>query len=126
MYYNYKGFFSIILLGIVDADYRYIWLQTSPQVGAQGLSTQSQEVLLHHFPGSSRNGLQIHLDRQGGKRSVVSTNLGHWHLCTQLKEVILYHFPGSSRCRVQVFLGRHGGKRVSILQHSLQQLRPLF
>ena len=32
LYYNYKGFFSIILLGVVDADYKFIWAS----VGANG------------------------------------------------------------------------------------------
>jgi hypothetical protein len=25
LYYNYKGFFSIILLAIVDSDYKFVW-----------------------------------------------------------------------------------------------------
>ena len=25
LYYNYKGFFSIILLTIVDSDYKFVW-----------------------------------------------------------------------------------------------------
>ena len=32
VYHNYKGFFSIILLGVVDADYKFIWVN----VGANG------------------------------------------------------------------------------------------
>jgi hypothetical protein len=32
VFYNYKGFFSIILLGLVDADYKFIWVD----VGANG------------------------------------------------------------------------------------------
>ena len=31
-YYNYKGFFSIVLLGLVDADYKFLWVN----VGARG------------------------------------------------------------------------------------------
>ena len=43
-YYNYKGFFSIILLGVVDADYKFLWVN----VGARG-STSDAGV----FNGSS-------------------------------------------------------------------------
>lgn len=32
VYYNYKGFFSIILLGLVDADYKFMWVD----IGANG------------------------------------------------------------------------------------------
>lgn len=32
LYYNYKGFFSIVLLAVVDADYKFIWAS----VGANG------------------------------------------------------------------------------------------
>ena len=32
VYHNYKGFFSIILLGLVDADYKFLWAD----VGANG------------------------------------------------------------------------------------------
>lgn len=32
LYYNYKGFFSIILLAVVDADYKFLWAD----VGANG------------------------------------------------------------------------------------------
>jgi len=32
VYHNYKGFFSIILLGLVDAEYKFIWID----VGANG------------------------------------------------------------------------------------------
>lgn len=32
VYFNYKGFFSIVLLGLVDADYKFLWVN----VGAEG------------------------------------------------------------------------------------------
>ena len=32
VYYNYKGFFSIVLLALVDADYKFLWVN----VGAEG------------------------------------------------------------------------------------------
>ena len=42
MYYNYKGFFSIILLGLVDAEYKFMWVD----VGANG-STSDCAVFNH-------------------------------------------------------------------------------
>ena len=38
LYYNYKGFFSIVLLALVDADYKFIWAD----VGNQGSSSDAQ------------------------------------------------------------------------------------
>lgn len=38
LFYNYKGFFSIILLAIVDADYKFIWVS----VGANGSASDAQ------------------------------------------------------------------------------------
>lgn len=35
LYFNYKGFFSIVLLALVDADYKFMWAQ----VGANGSSS---------------------------------------------------------------------------------------
>jgi hypothetical protein len=35
LYYNYKGFFSIVLLALVDADYKFLWAE----VGANGASS---------------------------------------------------------------------------------------
>lgn len=37
LYYNYKGFFSMVLLGVVDADYKFIWAD----VGANGSSSDA-------------------------------------------------------------------------------------
>ena len=37
-YYNYKGFYSIIMLALVDADYKYLWLD----VGANGGCSDAQ------------------------------------------------------------------------------------
>ena len=37
MYYNYKGFFSIILLAVVDAKYKFIWCNT----GAPGSASDA-------------------------------------------------------------------------------------
>ncbi|XP_062584031.1 putative nuclease HARBI1 [Saccostrea cucullata] len=50
LYYNYKGFFSIILLALVDADYKFIWAD----VGTQGSSSDAQ--IFNHGP--LRNGLE--------------------------------------------------------------------
>lgn len=38
IFYNYKGFYSIILLALVDADYRFLWVN----VGANGSSGDAQ------------------------------------------------------------------------------------
>ena len=38
LYYNYKGYFSIILLGLVDADYKFLWAD----VGSQGSCSDCQ------------------------------------------------------------------------------------
>jgi len=37
VYFNYKGFFSIALMGIVDADYRFLWVH----VGAEGAASDA-------------------------------------------------------------------------------------
>jgi hypothetical protein len=37
-YYNYKGYFSIVMLALVDADYRFLWLQ----IGVPGSSSDAQ------------------------------------------------------------------------------------
>ena len=35
MYHNYKGFFSIVLIALVDADHKFMWIDVS------GLESQS-------------------------------------------------------------------------------------
>ena len=37
-YFNYKGYFSLLLLALVDADYKFLWLN----VGTSGSSSDSQ------------------------------------------------------------------------------------
>ena len=50
LYYSYKGFFSIIILALVDADYKFIWAD----VGAQGSSSDVQ--IFNHGPLRLENG----------------------------------------------------------------------
>ncbi|CAH1259282.1 Hypp2226 [Branchiostoma lanceolatum] len=38
MFYNHKGYYSIILLGVVDADYKFVWAD----IGAPGSSSDCQ------------------------------------------------------------------------------------
>ena len=37
-YFNYKGYFSQVLLALVDADYKFLWVN----VGASGSSSDAQ------------------------------------------------------------------------------------
>ena len=38
LYYNYKSFFSIVLMGLVDSDYKFLWID----VGGCGLMSDAQ------------------------------------------------------------------------------------
>ena len=38
LYFNYKSFFSIVLMGLVDSDYKFLWID----VGGFGLMSDAQ------------------------------------------------------------------------------------
>ena len=38
IYHNYKGFFSVVLMTLVDADYRFIWVD----FGTEGSCSDAQ------------------------------------------------------------------------------------
>lgn len=51
-YYNYKGFFSIVLLGLVDADYKFLWAN----VGSEGSSSDAGVFNNSNLEPALRNG----------------------------------------------------------------------
>ena len=59
MYYNYKKFYSIVLLALVDADYKFIWAD----IGGRGSSSDAQlwncSELKEHIEDADNNVLNI-------------------------------------------------------------------
>ena len=52
VYHNYKGFFSLILLGLVDADYKFLWVD----VGANGSTSDCAVFNQSNLKASLENG----------------------------------------------------------------------
>jgi len=52
VYHNYKGFFSIILLALVDADYKFLWVD----VGANGSTSDCAVYNQSQFKAELENG----------------------------------------------------------------------
>jgi hypothetical protein len=52
VYHNYKGFFSLILLGLVDADYKFVWVD----VGANGSTSDCAVWNQSNLKASLENG----------------------------------------------------------------------
>ena len=48
-YYNYKGFFSIVLLGLVDADYKFLWVNVGAEGAASDAGVFNQSSLEPHL-----------------------------------------------------------------------------
>ena len=58
IYHNYKGFFSIILLALMDADYKFLWVDMGPT----GLRQTVPSITSHSSRKSWRTGpLAFHL-----------------------------------------------------------------
>ena len=51
-YFNYKGFFSLVLLVLVDAEYKFLWVN----VGASGSSSDAQISNLSKLKITIENG----------------------------------------------------------------------
>lgn len=56
VYFNYKGFYSIVLLAVVDADYRFVYAN----VGAVGSSSDAGVFDRSDFAQALRNG-RLHI-----------------------------------------------------------------
>lgn len=52
MYHNYKGFFSLIMLAVVDADYKFIWVD----IGSNGSASDAQIFNNCELKGAIENG----------------------------------------------------------------------
>ncbi|KAK3084692.1 hypothetical protein FSP39_017590 [Pinctada imbricata] len=50
-YYNYKGFFSIVLMGLVDAEYKFTWVD----VGADGSASGAQIFIFSELKETIEN-----------------------------------------------------------------------
>ena len=55
LYYNYKGYHSVVLMAFVDADYKFRWINISAQGGCSDAQIWNQCKLKDHWKGHNRH-----------------------------------------------------------------------
>ena len=78
VYHNYKGFFSIILLGVVDASYKFVWVN----VGANESTSDCAEF--------NKSDLKAALENNNNNNYI--TYIAPNPLCRLLKAHVYYYY----------------------------------